>query len=116
MGVLMGLATTVASALRGTTGSHIPGEPASQDTHRLRANSGAMNTMNGPQEVSVNRHPWRRRFVALGSAAAIALGGMTFVSPAEAQAAGVQRPTLVVVQPSTPTVVDGDASSPKGKQ
>ena len=28
----------------------------------------------------------------------------------------VQRPTLVVVQPSTPTVVDGDASSPKGKQ
>ncbi|MDK9332794.1 MULTISPECIES: hypothetical protein [Propionibacterium] len=75
-----------------------------------------MNTMNEPQEVSVNRHPWRRRFVALGSAAAIALGGMTFVSPAEAQAAGVQRPSLVVVQPSTTTVADSGTSSPKGKR
>lgn len=45
------------------------------------------------------RFPLRRSLEALGAAAAIAIGGIAVISPAEAHAAGVEHP--LVVQAST---------------
>lgn len=72
-----------------------------------------MDTRDERQKVSAGGPSWRRRLVALGAAAAIGLGGIAFVTPAEAQEAGVQRPVLVAVVPSQPAVSDEGSASPK---
>ncbi len=73
-----------------------PDSIASPNPAPITSGSGATSTGRS------QRHSWRRRIAAVGSAAAIALGGLAFVTPAEAQDAGVQRP--VVIQTASPTV------------
>lgn len=53
--------------------------------------------MSSIDESTVNhrRFSVRRCAAALGAAAAIALGGVTVISPAEAHAAGVGRPLVI---------------------
>ncbi|RLP08205.1 hypothetical protein D7U36_10110 [Propionibacterium australiense] len=61
----------------------------------------SVGVMNSTDESTPSRRrpSVRRSLTALGAAAAIALGGIAVISPAEAHAAGVRRP--LVIQPAS---------------
>lgn len=73
-----------------------------------KTTAASTNTTNGAhrgaQAASTSGRSWRRRLLAFGSMVAIALGGLSMVTPAQADEAGVQQ-TVLVVQTASPAVV-----------
>lgn len=71
--------------------------------------------MSSTDESPVNRRriSIRRSAAALGAAAAIVLGGIATISPAEAHAAGVRRP--LVIQPSSVQVQAAESAAEGGR-
>ncbi|WP_316669830.1 hypothetical protein [uncultured Propionibacterium sp.] len=55
--------------------------------------------MSTNRKSTARRFSTRRAIEALGAAAAIAIGGLAVISPAEAHAAGVSRPLVIQTSP-----------------